>query len=211
MFDETFNDLDDLDERAHRVGSRTGFNIATPGWVARWRKPQGLAAATVVGLVPVGKSRITCDWATLAETMRELAEAVADEDAWSDGLSEPISAAIRILDLLNDALNQARINEIDLLPFGWMLLVEVDSALLSKVEQLGVDAKKLASVFESLGVRVSNETSREPKGPPPPDRRAAIAHTKRLKRERRERKRGGEGPQNCFEVDESDEDDEDGR
>ena len=130
MFDETFNDLDNLDERARRVGSRTGRNIATTGCAARWRKPQGLAASTVVGLVPVGKSHTTCDWATLAATMRKLAEAVADEDAWSDGRSEPISAAIHVLDLLNDALTQAQINEIDLLPFGWMLLVEVDGQLL---------------------------------------------------------------------------------
>ena len=180
IFDETFKDLDDLDERARRVGARAGLNIATPGRAAQWRESQGLAASTIVGLVPVGKSRGPCDGAILAATMRELARAVGDEEAWSRGLSEPISAAIQTLDLLNDALNQAQINEIDLLPFGWMLLVEVDGCLLSQVEGLGVDAKRLASLFEALGVRVSSKTSHEPKDPPPADRRAAVAHTRRV-------------------------------
>ena len=186
IFDETFNDLDDVDERARCVGARNGRNIATPGRAARWRESQGLAASTIVGLVPVGKSRNTCDGAILAATMRALARAVGDEEAWSRGLNEPISAAIQTLDLLNDALNQAKINEIDLLPLGWMLLVEVDGRLLAQVEELGVDAKRLASLFEALGVRVTNETSREPKGPPPADRRAAVAHTRRVNRQRGE-------------------------
>ena len=184
IFDETFNDLDGLGERACRVGARDGLNNATPGRAARWRESQGLAVSTIVGLVPVGGSRNTCNGAILAATMRELARAVGDEEAWSRGLSEPISAGIQTLDLLNDALNQAQINEIDLLPLGWMLLVEVDGYLLSKVEELGVDAKRLASLFEALGVRVGNQTAREPKGPPPADRRAAIAHTRRLIRQR---------------------------
>ena len=94
IFDETFNNLDDLDEQARRVGARTGRNIATPGWAARWRESQGLAASSVVGLVPVGASRNTWDWAILAAIMRELARAVGDEEAWSQGLSEPVSAAL---------------------------------------------------------------------------------------------------------------------
>ena len=183
---ETFDELDDLDEQARRLGARKGMNIATPGWAAGWKESEGVAVATIVGLVPVGKAHNTCDWVDLAATMREIARAMAHEEDWSHGLSEPISAAIQTLDLLNHAFKQAPINEIDLLPLGWMLLVEVDGRLLSRVEELGVEAKKLASVFESLGVRVTSRTVHEPKGPPPPNRRAAVAHTRRVSRQQGE-------------------------